>query len=82
MPQIESHEIQVLDKGIHCPGCEARIQSVLAKLSGVQQVKAAHKTQLVRLTLDVEKTSLAQVKAKLEDLGYRTASTSPVEKTS
>ena len=45
MAQIDIHEIQVRDKAIHCAGCEARIQSVLAKMPGVDEVKADHKTQ-------------------------------------
>lgn len=73
MAQVETFEIQVLNKGIHCSGCEARIQSVLARVSGVQRAKADRKTQLVRLVLDPEKTSLADVRAKLQDIGYRTA---------
>lgn len=73
MAQVETIEMQVLDKGIHCSGCEARIQSVLAKVPGVQQVKADHKTQLVRLTLEPETVSVEGVREKLEDMGYETA---------
>ena len=36
MGQIETHEITVLDKAIHCEGCEARIQSVLTKVPGIK----------------------------------------------
>ena len=57
---------------MHC-GCEARIVGLLKKLPGVTEVKADHKTQLVRVTLDSQETSRADVRAKLEDLGYRTA---------
>ena len=52
MAQIENHDITVLDKAIHCAGCEARIQSVLARIPGVQEVKADYKTQKIHLTLD------------------------------
>ena len=45
MAQIMTHEITVLDKAIHCAGCEARIQSVLARMPGVQEVDADYKTQ-------------------------------------
>ena len=72
MAQIENHEIKVLDKGIHCAGCEARIQSVLLKLPGVQEVKANYKTQNVLLQLDPQKLTVQAVKEKLEDLGYNT----------
>ncbi len=72
MAQIENHEIKVLDKGIHCAGCEARIQSVLFKLPGVQEVKADYKTQNVLLKLDPQKLTVQAVKEKLKDLGYST----------
>jgi Cu+-exporting ATPase len=70
MAQLHTHEITVLDKGIHCEGCEARIQSVLARMPGVQQIEADYKTQKVRLSLDIDKVSIQDVKEMLEDLGY------------
>ena len=72
MAQIETHEITVLDKAIHCAGCEARIQSVLVRMPGVQDVKADHKTQKVILTMDSGSVSIQELKGKLEDLGYST----------
>ena len=72
MTQIDTHEIQVQDKAIHCAGCEARIQSVLARMPGVEEVKADHKTQKIQLTLDSASVSVQDVKEKLEDLGYTT----------
>lgn len=72
MAPIETHEITVLDKAIHCAGCEARIQSVLTRMPGVQEARANHKTQKVDLTLDPASVSLQEVKDKLEDLGYAT----------
>ena len=70
MAQVEDHAIQVLDKGIHCSGCEARIQNVLSKLPGIQEVKADYKTQRILLKLDPQKLNLQAVKEKLEELGY------------
>ena len=72
MTQIETYEIHVLDKAIHCSGCEARIQSVLARMPGVQEVDADYKTQKVHFTLDSASVSVQDVKEKLEDLGYST----------
>jgi len=46
---------------------------VLGRLSGVENAKADHKTQRVRLTVDVDEISAQEVKEKLEELGYRTA---------
>ncbi len=72
MTQIETYELQVLNKAIHCSGCEARIQSVLARMPGVQEVDADYKTQKIHLTLDSASVSVQDVKEKLEDLGYST----------
>jgi len=73
MAQVETCEIQVLDKGIHCAGCETRIQNVLAKVPGVREVKARHKTQKVDLLLDPEVVTVQHIRETLEDLGYNTA---------
>ena len=72
MTQKETHEIHVLDKAIHCAGCEARIQQVLARMPGVQEVEADHKTQKIQLTLASAIVSVQDVKGKLADLGYST----------
>ena len=61
------------ERTIHCAGCEARIQILLTRLPGVEQVKAEYKTQMVHLTMDSEIVSLEQVREKLEDMGYKTA---------
>jgi copper chaperone CopZ len=73
MPKVEQLELTVLEKAIHCSGCESRIQGALGKLPGVAKVKASHKTQKVTLALDHQKTSLRDVLAKLEFLGYSVA---------
>lgn len=72
MAKIEHVELTVLDRAIHCSGCESRIQSILGRLPGVTKAKANHKTQKVSLELDVEKTPLDDVRTKLEVAGYRT----------
>ena len=72
MTRVETHEITVLDRGVHCVGCETRIQRVLARMRGIQDVKADHKTQEIRLSLDPDIVSIQEVKDQLEDLGYRT----------
>ena len=64
MAQIETHEIKVRNKAIHCEGCEARIQSVLTKMPGVQEAKASHKTQKVDLTLDSASVSIQERKLR------------------
>lgn len=73
MAQAETHELQVLNKGIHCPGCETTIQRMLARVPGIESVKADHKTQRVRLTLDGEKVSVQEIRDQMEQLGFPTA---------
>ncbi len=53
-------------------GCEARIQNVLSKLPGIQEVKANYKTQNVLLKLDPQKLTVQTVQEKLDELGYST----------
>ena len=72
MAQTEDRKIQVLDDGIHCAGCETRIQKVLSKLPGIQEVHADHKAQNILLKFDPRKLTVQAVKEKLEELGYST----------
>ena len=72
MAQIETHEITVVDKAIHCEGCEARIQSVRVRMPGVQEAKVSQKTTKVDMTIDSGSVSIQEVKDKLEELGYNT----------
>lgn len=73
MAKVEQLELVVLERAIHCSGCESRIQSILGKLPGVMKVKADRKTQRVSLALDVEKTLPDEVRRKLEVAGYCTS---------
>lgn len=73
MARVETFEIEVLEKGIHCAGCETRVRNVLSRTPGVKEVEASQKTQKVQLTLDPEKVSVQQIREKLQDLGYKTA---------
>jgi len=70
MANIEQLELTADNGTIHCEACEKRIETVLKTLPGVLQVKADHKTQNVRLTLNTSKTPVADVRAKLEAAGY------------
>ena len=66
-------ELSILDGGIHCGGCESRIESAVRGLPGVLQVKADRQTQKVRVTLHSQETGTAEVVRKLEFLGYQVA---------
>jgi len=55
---------------IHCVGCEQTIESNLAKLPGVLQVKADHKTREVRVRTDPARVSNDKLKRKLTEIGF------------
>lgn len=56
---------------IHCEGCEARIVNALGRLSGVRDVKASALDQRVVVAIDPMAVEPDQVRARLEQLGYR-----------
>ncbi len=59
------------EQKIHCGGCEERIGKALRRLPGIQDVQASADTQKVVVTFDPDTVSADQVRAKLEQLGYR-----------
>ena len=65
-------EIKINRDAIHCVGCEGRIESVLSQGDGILRVKANHRTQVVKVSLDADKVSESDVRARLEAMGYET----------
>ncbi len=59
------------ERTIHCGGCESSVQFTLSQLPGVRDVKADRHTQRIELTLVGEQTSLQDVQAELDMLGYQ-----------
>ncbi len=59
------------ERKIHCAGCEERIGNALRRLPGIQDVQASADTQKVVVTFDPDTVNADQVRAKLEQLGYR-----------
>ncbi len=59
------------EQTIHCAGCEQRIGNALRGLRGVQDVQASAETQRVVVSFDPAHVTADQVRAKLEQLGYR-----------
>jgi len=59
------------EQKIHCAGCEERIMNALRRLAGVQDVQASSETQRVAVTFDPARVSEKEVKAKIQQLGYR-----------
>ncbi len=74
MAKIETLELTVKgEELLHCEGCENRVQSVVSKLPGVLKVKADHKTQEIRVTLDGDRITPDEVRDKLDFMGCKTS---------
>ncbi len=58
---------------IHCESCERRIATALRRLPGVEQVTASSKTQEVTVVFDPAQVSEAQLRTKLEQVGFAPA---------
>jgi copper chaperone CopZ len=56
---------------MHCAGCEQRVSNALRRLPGVQDVRASAATQQVLVTINPAQVGSEQVRAKLEQLGYK-----------
>ena len=56
-------------KGMMCKGCENRVENALKNIDGIEDVKADHNLEQVKVTLskDVNKE---QIINKIEDIGY------------
>lgn len=61
------------EEKIHCEGCESRIANALRRLQGVEEVQASAQTQRVNVTIDPATVSEGDLRARLEQIGYRTA---------
>ncbi|MBI4336313.1 MAG: heavy-metal-associated domain-containing protein [Chloroflexi bacterium] len=72
MTQVQQLEMKVLDNGIHCDACEARIQNVLGRLPGVLRVRADHRTQKVSVAIDLGRLSPQEVRQRLVAIGFAT----------
>ncbi len=69
-----AHTIDLMVTGeqkIHCAGCELRIETALRRLPGIRNVQASAETQRVVVKANSTVVSSDQVRAKLEELGYK-----------
>lgn len=62
-------EIILNVEGMHCGGCERRIQNAVKNIEGVENVIANHNDGTVKITLnkEIEKSVIAEV---IEDIGF------------
>jgi len=56
--------------GMHCPGCENKIQKVLPRIESVENVQADREADTVLFDSDGEEATMQAVKEKIHDLGY------------
>jgi copper chaperone CopZ len=56
--------------GMTCGGCENAITRALTRLDGVATATAARQANRVSVTFDPGKVSAADLKARIEALGY------------
>ena len=57
-------------KGMHCEGCENRIQKVLNEIPGVSGVRADHSEGKVELQA-TEEVSAKLIRQKIKSLGFK-----------
>lgn len=58
-------------EGMHCDGCAANIQGLLARSSGVQKASASFKEGQARVLYDSETITEHELAAVIEKAGYR-----------
>ncbi len=63
-------------KEVNCSGCQKHITETVNSLEGIKSVKVDLDTKLVTVVYDDSKTSLASIKAAIEDAGYDTETVS------
>ena len=60
-------EVNITVEGMHCGGCEARIQNVISDIKGVKEVKADNQSGNVWIKKK-KKKDLAEVREKIEKM--------------
>ncbi|HHV45279.1 MAG TPA: heavy-metal-associated domain-containing protein [Firmicutes bacterium] len=61
-------------KTLACPTCAAKIESVLKKTAGVQEVEVLYNSSRVRAEFDESVVTSEELKGKIEGLGYQVLS--------
>ncbi|WP_457557536.1 heavy-metal-associated domain-containing protein [Candidatus Harpocratesius sp.] len=68
--KLKEIEISILNKAIHCEGCELRIIKEIGKKRGIKSVIPNHKNQKIKLSFDEEKIKQEKIVKSLEKMGY------------
>ncbi len=61
-------KITIKVNGMHCTGCENRIEKSLLSMKEVSEVKANHERGTVEITM--EESAINQVKERLSNIGF------------
>jgi copper chaperone CopZ len=64
-------------EGMTCSGCERTVQRVVSNLPGVKSAKAELASASVSLEYDPSKVSVHQIKAAVDQVGYKLLLTDP-----
>lgn len=59
--------------GMHCDGCESRVEKALGRLEGVRRAKADHQTGEVRVAFEPARTRPEELQVTIERVGYAVA---------
>ncbi len=57
--------------GMHCEGCENKIQKMLPRIDSVENVTADREAEQVTFDSNGSDSTLNAVKSKIDDLGYQ-----------
>ena len=75
---VKSVAVEVTIKGMSCTGCEQTIQSGVAGIAGVKQVKADFKTGKARVEFVPGVADTTEMKTKITASGYIVAGIKPI----
>ncbi|HPY45434.1 MAG TPA: heavy-metal-associated domain-containing protein [Sphaerochaeta sp.] len=63
----------IMTKGMHCPGCENRVASILKNLEDIKKVKANAKNGTITIRYTKPET-IEHAKAAIREAGYEVVS--------
>ncbi len=66
-------EREIKVKGMHCEGCEQRVQKLVGRLSKIESVTADHQSGTVTIAYDGNPETLQAANEQIRELGYEVA---------
>ncbi len=66
-------EAKLTTKGMHCEGCESRIERVLARLDGVSRVEADRTAERVEIAYDEAEVDEQTIRTRITEIGFEVA---------